>query len=92
MIPHAEPDPDRLASEHDEDRLTRAEASDYLLRFRIRLKPATLARILCVGGDGPPVERVRGKPWYPRGALRRWAETQTSCRRVGIREPEPDPR
>ncbi|MBU1386049.1 MAG: hypothetical protein K2X61_05360 [Caulobacteraceae bacterium] len=82
MIPHAEPDPSRLAAEHEEDRLTRAEASEYLLRFRIQLKPATLARILCTGGDGPPVEHVRGKPWYPRGALRRWAEAQTSSRPV----------
>jgi hypothetical protein len=81
MIPHAVPDAFVAADEHDEDRLTRTEASDYLRRFGIGMKPATLARVWSVGGNGPPCEHIRGKPWYPRGALRRWAETQ----RTGLR-------
>lgn len=64
--------------ERDEDLLTRAEASAYLRRFHIRLKPATLARIWSVGGNGPPCQHIRGKPWYPRGALREWAQSQRS--------------
>jgi len=78
------------AEEHDEDLLTRREASAYLLRFQVRLKPATLARLWSVGGDGLPCRHIRGKPWYPRGALRAWAQSQISdlrrsdrSRRVG---------
>jgi hypothetical protein len=74
------------ASERDDDLLTRSEASDYLRRFHIGMKPATLARIWSVGGDGPPVQHIRGKPWYPRGELRAWAESQTTnVRRSGRR-------
>jgi len=64
------------AEEHDEDLLTRAQASDYLRRFHIQMKPATLARLWSVGGDGPPCQHIRGKPWYPRGELRSWAQSQ----------------
>lgn len=77
--------PDSFAlgpGEQDEDLLTRTEASDYLSRFHIRMKPATLARVWSVGGDGPPCRHIRGKPWYPRGELRSWAESQqTNLRR-----------
>lgn len=70
------------AIERDEDLLTRAQASDYLARFHIRMKPATLARLWSVGGDGPPCRHIRGKPWYPRGELRSWAQSQqTNLRR-----------
>ena len=68
--------------ERDEDLLTRAEASAYLARFHIRMKPATLARVWSVGGDGPPCQHIRGKPWYPRQSLRQWAlSQQTRLRR-----------
>ena len=60
--PGAQPQAD---PERDEDLLTRSEASEYLARFHIRMKPATLARIWSVGGDGPPCRHIRGKPWYP---------------------------
>lgn len=76
MISHEPLQP--APSEHDEDLLTRAEASAYLARFHIRMKPATLARVWSVGGDGPPCQHIRGKPWYPRGELRRWAQSQQS--------------
>jgi hypothetical protein len=69
-------------AEQDEDLLTRAQASEYLARFHIRMKPATLARLWSVGGDGPPCQHIRGKPWYPRGELRTWAQSQqTNLRR-----------
>jgi hypothetical protein len=64
-------DPDR-----DDDLLTRAQASAYLERFRIGLKPATLARMWSVGSDGPPCRHIRKKPYYPRGELRAWALRQ----------------
>lgn len=70
-----EPEPGAV-TESDDDRLTRAEASEFLLRFGIRLKPATLARMWSTGADGPACRHVRGKPLYPRGVLRAWAEAQ----------------
>lgn len=76
MIPLEPREP--APSEQDEDLLTRAQASDYLARFHIRMQPATLARVWSVGGDGPPCRHIRGKPWYPRGELRRWALSQQS--------------
>jgi len=75
--------------EDDGDLLTRAEASAYLARFMIRLKPASLARLWSVGGAGPPCTHVRGKPYYPRGILRAWAESQRSGLRRSSREPRP---
>lgn len=77
MIPE---DPGRTPSvqERDEDLLTRKEASAYLARFRVMLKPSTLARIWSVGGNGPPCHHVRGKPLYPRGELQAWALGQRS--------------
>jgi len=81
MTPHADP-PGPSVIERDDDLLTRSQASAYLARFHIGLKPATLARLWSVGGDGPPCRHVRGKPWYPRGALRDWAlRQQTGLRR-----------
>lgn len=69
------------ADEHDDDLLTRAEASAYLARYNVRMKPATLARIWSVGQDGPPCRHIRRKPFYPRGELRQWALRQ----RTGLR-------
>ncbi len=69
------------AAETDDDLLTRKDASAYLRRFHIGLKPITLARIWCVGGDGPPCRHIRGKPWYPRGELRAWALRQRTALR-----------
>lgn len=70
-----------LADEHDDDLLTRAEASAYLARYNVRMKPATLARIWSVGQEGPPCRHIRRKPFYPRGELRAWALGQ----RTGLR-------
>lgn len=71
-----------LASEErDDDLLTRAEASAFLSRYNVRMKPATLARIWSVGHDGPPCRHIRRKPFYPRGELRTWALQQ----RTGLR-------
>lgn len=75
-----EPEP-TVPAERDEDLLTRAEASDYLARYNVRMKPATLARIWSVGQDGPPCRHIRRKPFYPRGELRAWALRQ----RTGLR-------
>lgn len=85
-------DPDLTPrGERDEDLLTRAEASTYLARFNIVLKPATLARIWCVGGNGPPCQHIRRRPFYPRAALRAWAMGQRTALRRSPREaPRPD--
>ncbi|MEQ7154145.1 hypothetical protein [Brevundimonas aurifodinae] len=65
------------AVERDDDLLTRNQASEFLQRFGIRMKPTTLARAWSVG-NGPPCRHIRGKPLYPRGVLRDWAEAQDS--------------
>lgn len=75
------------APERDEDLLTRAEASEYLQRFGIRMKPATLARAWSTGGSGPPCRHVRRKPLYPRSALKAWAESQMTDLRRSAQEP-----
>ncbi len=69
-------------AEGDEDLLTRNQASEYLQRFGIRMKPTTLARAWSVG-NGPPCRHIRGKPLYPRGVLRDWAEAQDTGLRRG---------
>ncbi len=76
------------SAERDEDLLTRADASEYLTRFHLHMKPAPLARVWSVGGDGPPCRHIRGKPWYPRGELRRWAQSQQTNLRRSRREAE----
>lgn len=75
------------AAECDDDLLTRAEASEFLKRFGIRMKPATLARLWSTGGDGPACRHIRGKPFYPREVLRTWAESQDT----GLRRSAHDP-
>lgn len=67
-----------VPTDGDDVLLTRKEASAFLAQMGVRLKPATLARIWSVGGDGPPCRHVRSKPYYPRGLLRAWALTQIS--------------
>ena len=77
-------DPDSIplaAAEHGDDLLTRSEASIFLARFNVRMKPATLARLWSVGGEGPPCRHIRGKPFYPRDELQAWALRQ----RTGLR-------
>lgn len=82
---------DAPSDERDDDLLTRAEASAYLLRFQVRLKPTTLARLWSVGGDGPPCAHVRKRPYYPRGELRAWALRQRTRLRASRRaQPAPD--
>jgi hypothetical protein len=75
------------AAERDDDLLTRAEASEFLKRFGIRMKPATLARLWSTGGDGPACRHIRGKPFYPRDVLRTWAESQDTGLRRSAQEP-----
>lgn len=65
-----------LAAPEFEALLTRAQASEHLTRYMIQMKPATLARVLCIGGDGPPCVRIRGRAFYPLGELEAWALAQ----------------
>lgn len=78
------PTPD---GERDDDLLTRSQASAYLARFHVHLKPATLARMWSVGSPGPPCRHIRRKPMYPRGHLRDWARSQSSGLRRWRTEP-----
>ncbi len=78
---------DQALTGSDDDLLTRAEASEFLQRFGIRMKPATLARAWSTGSSGPPCRHVRGKPFYPRDVLRAWAESQITGLRRSSREP-----
>jgi len=77
MIPTMDPGP-APTPEDDEDLLTRTEASAFLVRYGVRMKPETLARLWSAGGDGPPCRHIRHKPFYPRGLLRAWALSQMS--------------
>lgn len=74
--------------DRDDDLLTRAEASEYLRTLHIQMKPATLARLWSVGGDGPPCRHIRAKPYYPRGELKAWAKSQQTNLRRSRREAE----
>ncbi|MCA0367944.1 MAG: hypothetical protein LCH57_07730 [Proteobacteria bacterium] len=67
----------------DEYLLTRAEASTFLALMGVRLKPATLARLWSTAAGGPPCRHIRSKPFYPRGLLRAWAQSQISDIRTG---------
>lgn len=87
MIP-ADPAPGLPLEESDDDLLTRQEASAYLLRFGIGLKPQSLARMWSVGREGPPCRHIRSKPYYPRSDLRAWALGQRS----DLRTARPDAR
>jgi hypothetical protein len=78
---------DPARTEGEGDLLTRGEASEYLKRFGIRMRPATLARAWSTGSNGPPCRHVRGKPFYPRDVLRAWAESQITGLRRSSREP-----
>lgn len=70
----------------------RWKAGEFLQRFGIRMKPTTLARAWSVG-NGPPCRNIRGKPFYPRGVLRGWAEAQdTGLRRGAWERPAPERR
>lgn len=83
----SDPLADAAPTEQDDDLLTRAQASVYLARFGVRLKPASLARLFCVGGSGPPCIHIRRKPFYPRGELAAWARAQRSGLRNSARTP-----
>lgn len=65
------------------DLLTRREASEFLGRYGVRLKPATLARLWSAGSNGPPCRHIRSRPYYPRDLLEAWAKSQISEVRSG---------
>src|SRR5262249_8868034 len=71
----------------DDRLLSRREASDYLAALGVRLAPATLAKLLCVRSDGPPVRHFGRHPKYEVGALRAWALTRLSAPRRSSSEP-----
>ena len=66
--------------------LTRKEASDYLAEIGIRRKPATLAKLFCIGGDGPPCRHDGRKPLYPKALLHEWGVRQLTQLRRSSRD------
>lgn len=73
---------DALPEDFVDARLTRREASMYLETLGVRRKPATLAKLHCVGGDGPPCEHEGRRPLYSKRRLHAWAMRQlTQMRR-----------
>lgn len=77
------PAPPTATFTDDEDLLTRAEASAFLALMGVHLKPATLARLWSTAAGGPPCRHIRSRPYYPRGLLRAWAQSQISEIRTG---------
>lgn len=73
--------------EHEDRLLNRKEASRELAALGIQLAPSTLAKMLCLGLDGPPYIHVRKRPYYPISKLREWAWLQVSGPRCSSREP-----
>lgn len=71
----------------DPELLSRKEASRLLETFRIHLKPASLARIWSVGGNGPPAIHIGRRPFYPRAELIAWAQRQRTGLRASGRAP-----
>lgn len=74
------------AVEHEDRLLNRKEASRELAALGIQLAPSTLAKMLCLGLDGPPYIHIRKRPYYPRLQLRAWARLQVSEVRYSSRE------
>jgi len=87
------------ALEHPEDALpegfidallTRREAAAYLSSIGVKRAPATLAKLFCIGGDGPPCHHDGRRPLYPKGLLHAWGMRQlTQLRRssADVRRP-----
>lgn len=65
-----------LVAEISDDLLDRAAASAYLATIGVKRTPATLAKLACVGGSGPPFVHRGRSVFYPRKALREWGASQ----------------
>lgn len=74
------------AVEHEDRLLNRKEASRELAALGVQLAPSTLAKMLCLGLDGPPYIHIRKRPYYPMLQLRAWARLQVSEVRYSSRE------
>lgn len=83
--------PEARTDSPSDELLTRRQASDFLATLGIRLKPTTLARLWCTGGNGPPCVHHRNRPRYPREVLRAWAAQQTTRLRRSASERAPAP-
>lgn len=69
-----------LNSTDDDPRLTRAEASAYLIARGYRVAPATLAKLACLGG-GPTFTSFGRRPLYRPGDLLAWVASRSSAPR-----------
>ncbi len=65
-----------LPAHLNKPRLRRIEASEYLLaKFGLTVAPATLAKLVSIGG-GPPYHVAVRTPLYPVDQLDIWAEAR----------------
>lgn len=78
MTAHPE---DSIPDDFEDALLTRAEAAAYLSSIGVRRKPATLAKLFCIGADGPPCKHDGRKPLYPKRELHVWGMRQLSALR-----------
>jgi hypothetical protein len=82
---------DALPDDFVDALLTRREASHYLESIGVRRKPATLAKLFCIGADGPPCRHDGRRPLYPKRALHEWGVRQLTQLRRSSSEPRHTP-
>jgi hypothetical protein len=57
--------------------LRRSEAAKYITQtYGIPCSPKTLAKIACIGSDGPPFRMMGRFPGYPIPGLDAWAQSK----------------
>jgi hypothetical protein len=67
---------DALPDDFEDALLTRSQASAYLASIGVRRAPATLAKLFCIGVDGPPCRHDGRRPLYPKRLLHVWGMRQ----------------
>jgi hypothetical protein len=77
---------DKLPDGFEDALLDRREASAYLETIGIRRKPATLAKLYCIGADGPPCVHDGRRVLYPKRSLHLWGMRQLTAVRKSSRE------
>jgi hypothetical protein len=77
---------DKLPDDFEDVLLDRRQASAYLESIGIRRKPATLAKLYCIGADGPPCVHDGRRVLYPKRLLHLWGVRQLTAVRKSSRE------
>jgi hypothetical protein len=77
---------DKLPDGFEDALLDRRQASAYLETIGVRRKPATLAKLYCIGDDGPPCMHDGRRVLYPKRLLHFWGVRQLTAVRRSSRE------